>query len=362
MVLRTFFALDNDNLVVTSSSNGGLVGNGVINESDTPDGTIFTYNSGGGTSITIDDTDTFSDNIPADNNLFFNDDDPGSHIIVDGGGIVADGNTAEAESIIRLRALDGAGNPTGPEIQITVFSQNDVTSNVWGFGTDTPLVDGVSYIKVGGDVTGTTRYTDFITCFEASTQITLQDGTKQAKDIVVGDMVWTRGDGYQPVLWVGQSKVMAQGPFAPVVFAPGALGNTDALIVSPEHRILIDDAQAELLFGTREVLVAAKHLCGLPGVSQQAGGDVHYVHFMFDRHQIVNANGVTCESFYLSDHSVSGVDAAQRKELLALFPSLEQGIAAFGDGAATILKGFEASVLCDQMTAGRIAKQISSQV
>ena len=70
MVLRTFFAIDSDNLVVTGSSNGSIVGNGIINNSDTPNGTTFVYSSGGGTSVTVDDTDTFADAIPEDNNLF----------------------------------------------------------------------------------------------------------------------------------------------------------------------------------------------------------------------------------------------------------------------------------------------------
>lgn len=351
MVLRTFFAFDNANLEVTSSSNAAIVGNGIINNSDTPNGTEFTYSSGGGTTVTIDDTDTFDDADPDDNNLFFNDDDRLDHTVTDGGGIVANGSQVDAESTILIRALDGAGNPTGPVIELTVFSQNNTTSNVWGFGTNAPLVDGTSYVKIGGDNNGTTLYSDFITCFEADTQIKVHSGSKPAKDVAVGDLIWTRNHGYQPVRWVGQTDVVAHGVFAPVIFAPGVIDNDIELIVSPEHRILINDGQAEVLFGTREVLVAAKHLWGLPGVTRQNGGHVHYVHFMFDRHQIVSANGAACESFYLSDHSVSGVDAAQRQELLALFPSLADGINAFGGGAATILKGFEATVLRDHMMA-----------
>ena len=346
MVLRTFFALDNDNLVVTSSSNGAIVGNGIINNSDTPDGTVFVYSGGGGTSITLDDDDG------GPNANRFNDDDRFDHEIVDGGGIVANGTFVEAESLIELRALDVNGNPTGPTITLTVFSQGGVTSDVWGFGTDTALQDGVSYVKVGGSNTGSTPYSNFITCFEARTKIKVRSGTKAAEDIAIGDMVWTRDSGYQPVRWVGKTTVAAEGAFAPVVISSGAIGNAEELIVSPQHRILLSSADAELLFGVNEVFVAAKHLCGLPGVSERIGGSITYVHFMCDTHQIVSANGITCESFFLSEFSVSGVEADQRRELLALFPSLRTGMQQFGSTAAKTLRGFEANLLCDYLHAG----------
>ena len=111
-----FFALPNDGLVVTSSSSGGIVGNGIINNSSTPDGTIFEFLGGSGAQVEVDYTGGSPD--------VFDDDQAGSHIITDGGGIVANGNSFESESIINMRALDINGDPTGPEIAIFVFSQN----------------------------------------------------------------------------------------------------------------------------------------------------------------------------------------------------------------------------------------------
>ena len=116
MVAVTFFALPNDSLVVTESSSGGIVGNGIVNNSSTPDGTIFEFLGGPGAQIELDDTG----GLPT----VFDDDQAGSHIITDGGGIVADCNSVESESIIIVRALDANEDPTGPEITIFVFSQN----------------------------------------------------------------------------------------------------------------------------------------------------------------------------------------------------------------------------------------------
>ncbi|WP_152612045.1 hypothetical protein [Ruegeria sp. ANG-S4] len=72
----------------------------------------------------------------------FNDDDPENHVITDGGGTVANGTEVEAESLINVRALDDEGNPGGSEITIYVFSQDGNFSDIWGYGTSAPLVDG----------------------------------------------------------------------------------------------------------------------------------------------------------------------------------------------------------------------------
>ena len=345
MVARTFFAIDNTALIVDSSSNAAIVGNAVINNSDTPDGTIFTFSSSQGTNITIEDDGAFADAIPADNNLFFNDDELAQHQVTDGGGIVANGTQVEAESLIELQALDAFGVPTGPVITITVFSQNGITQDVWGFSSDTPLVDGTQYIKVGGNNIGTTLYTDFITCFAKGTLIRAKNSVTPIENITIGQQIWTLENGYQPVRWIGHTTVIAQGSKAPVVFAPGSLGNEKELIVSQEHRMHLKSGVSEFLFGNQECLIAAKHLCGLPGIKLREGGNVEYFHLMFDRHEIISGNGVLSESFFLSESSVSAIDNNQKAELLSLFSDLTTGMQKHGATATMTLKASEAALL-----------------
>lgn len=337
MVARTFFAFDNEALVVDSSSNPAIVGNPVINNSSTPDGTIFTYSSGEGTTVTVDDTGGRRNR--------FEDDNPGGHTITDGGGIVANGTGVEAESLILLRALDGNGDPTGPTITITVFSQGGVFNDVWGFGTDTALQDGVSYVKVGGSNIGNTRYNNFIACFGPGTLIRTAKGQRPAESIKPGDLVWTRDNGDLPVRWVGTTTVSGTGTFAPVVFEPDAIGNVEELVVSPEHRILVTSAMAELLFGQSDVLIAAKHLCDLPGVSIREQEMIRYTHLMFDSHQVVLSNGILTESFFLSKNALMGLSKGQQQELLTLFPSLTDDLHQFGPTAALSLKKSDANLL-----------------
>lgn len=337
MVVQSFFAIDNDNFVVTSSSSGGLVGNPVINNSDTPDGTVFQYSSGGGTTVTLNDTGGGTDT--------FNDDNEANHVITDGGGIVANSTEVEAESLIFVRALDGNGNEIGPEITIYVFSQNGTTGDVWGFATSQELDDGTSYVKTGGSNIGTSDYDDFITCFCEGTLIDTPTGRIAVEDIKPGCLVWTRDAGPMPVRWASKSVVAGTGANAPVVFAPGSIGNAEELIVSQQHRIWIESAVAELLFGQTEVLVAAKHLCGLPGVSLRPQPRVAYVHFMFDNHQIVRSNGALTESFFFAENAVNALERGARRELLALFPTVGKRYDRFGDTAAMTLTAKEAATL-----------------
>ncbi len=337
MVLRSFFAQDSSSLVVTSSSDASIVGDPIINNSDTPNGTIFQYSGGTGTTVTLNDT--------GGNRNVFNDDQETSHVITDGGGIVANGTQVESESIITVRALDSNGNPTGPEIDIYVFSQNGVTQDVWGYGTSAPLDPGTSYIKIRGSNTGSSSYSNYITCFGPGTRIATGDGGADVQTLRRGQLVWTRDGGLQPILWICTTEVHGYGSFAPVVFEPGSIGNTRELVLSQQHRVLIKSPATDMLFASPEVFVAAKHLCGLPGVSIRETDRIAYTHFMFDRHHIVRSNGALTESYYYGDNAKDALSSPQQAEILALFPSIEDISDAFMHTAVATIGAREASVL-----------------
>ena len=69
-----------------------------------------------------------------------------------------------------------------------------------------------------------------------------------------------------------------------------------ALPAFSQHRMLVSAPELELLAGTREVLVPATHLVNGRDITVRPGGWVSYYHFMFDRHELVWANGVPAES------------------------------------------------------------------
>ena len=172
-----------------------------------------------------------------------------------------------------------------------------------------------------------------IICFVPGTRIDTLRGKVAVESLVPGDRVLTRDNGYQPLIWTGRrdlsaGEIAACPVAAPIRIAAGALGKglpEADLLVSPRHRMLITGARAELMFGEREVLVAAADLLGLPGVSQDAPGAVSYVHVMCEAHQIIRAEGSWSESFQPAAGVLGALDAATRAELLGLFPVLASG-------------------------------------
>ena len=88
--------------------------------------------------------------------------------------------------------------------------------------------------------------------------------------------------------------------------------------------MLLVGPYAELLFGEAEVLAAATHLAGHPGIEQSAPQPVTYVHLMFDAHEIIRANGAWSESFQPGEQALRGVGAEACREILSIFPELGQ--------------------------------------
>lgn len=172
-----------------------------------------------------------------------------------------------------------------------------------------------------------------IPCFTPGSLVLTDGGEVLVENLAPGDRVLTRDNGYQEIRWMArrdltQSDLRTHRAYNPVLIARGSLGDglpERDLMVSPQHRMLIAGARGELLFGEREVLSAATHLVGMPGVTRIYPVGVSYIHFMFDRHEIVRADGAWSESFQPGSQTVAGLGAEQRQELLALFPDVLTG-------------------------------------
>ena len=185
-----------------------------------------------------------------------------------------------------------------------------------------------------------------VPCFTAGTRIRTPYGAVPVEMLSPGDLVSTRDDGPQPLRWIGSRTVAAEGKLAPVLIRAGSFGSHRDLLVSPHHRVLLRGAQAELLFGEAEVFAAAGDLVNGRSVVQQPGGEVTYVHMLFDRHQVVWSEGLETESF-LPGPQISGImEQNTLQEICTLFPELDPET---GDGyspaARPALKGFEGQLL-----------------
>lgn len=168
-----------------------------------------------------------------------------------------------------------------------------------------------------------------VVCFASDTRILTDRGEVPVQDLAIGDLVQTRDNGPQRIRWIGSRHLCRKtlehnGKLRPVRIAAGALGDgvpeTD-LLVSQQHRIVARSQIAIRMFRVAEILCAAKHLVGCPGIDiTEDGSEVSYTHFLLDRHQIVFSNGAETESMFTGPQALRSLTPEQREELLTLFP------------------------------------------
>ena len=233
---------------------------------------------------------------------------------------------------------DAAAYAAGPVASITL------NSPIYGGGNT-----GQGYNLIGDRID-----TNFVPCFTPGTMIATKRGLRPVEDLRPGDRVITRDNGLQELLWVGQRDVprhwlTAKPDLHPILIRAGSLGTASPdrdTMVSPNHRMLMIDERAQLIWDEREVLIAAKHLTYLPGVKRAQVDQVTYTHVMFRHHQVILANGAWSESFQPGQQAMDGLAQDSRDEILRLFPELATAKGQSRYMAARLsLKGFEARLL-----------------
>jgi hypothetical protein len=182
--------------------------------------------------------------------------------------------------------------------------------------------------------------------FARGTTITLNDGSpRQIEDLRPGDRVLTRDHGGQPLRWVGKTTQRAVGSFAPVVISAGAMGNSGDLIVSQHHRMFLYQRNRQKGITSAEVLVQAKHLVDERAIFLREGGFVEYYSLVFDRHEIIYAEGIPAESLLVTDATVSRLPPDLAAEVSARFPGLRQDQHFGTEATREVLAGLEPGTL-----------------
>jgi hypothetical protein len=190
-------------------------------------------------------------------------------------------------------------------------------------------------ITITYDSTGTVDLEDdeVFPCFTSGTLIDTPQGAVSVETLSVGDLVITADHGAQPIRWIGRrrfdaAKLAANPALVPVRIKAGTLGQNQPatdLLVSPQHRVLLRSRMAQRMFGTDEILVAAKQLLLIEGVDLAHDlAEVEYVHILFDRHEVVRANGAATESLYLGPQALKSLPAKAVTEITAIFPELAE--------------------------------------
>lgn len=309
--------------------------------------TLYTITGSGNSNFTV--TGSFTVTVfDSDDDLGVGDDNPntetGAAPVIQslGAGAPAGWNVGDTFYFGGSRGIE-VGSPTDDFLVPRVGGAWQTSTALYSLpGASVPLVVGQSYTRSGaaGNVDE-----EVVPCFVAGTMIKTNRGEVPVECLTTGDMVFTMDNGYCPVQWVGSKTVNVTKSTAPIRFETGTTGNDRPLLVSPNHRMLLCSAQADLLIGNPEVLIPAKSMTKMRGVSRVWPEQVTYVHVLFDRHQIICANGAMSESFHPGMQALTALEKDTQKEIIELFPELKNGLSEEFVAARICPKTFEISVL-----------------
>ncbi len=302
----------NDTITVTDSTiSEGVRGNGGADDITITDSTVSGFVNGGNGGDTV--------NIK------------GSDI-----GIIRLGGGNDVLNLIGT-TVDGGINGGNGSDSLNLPVGSIITDDT--FGTITVTASG-SYSLSSGTVTlpsGTTvAYTAFedgtgFPCFVQGTRIATGKGAIRVQRLQVGDMIPTKSNGPRKIRWIGRRRFDAEDlrrtpKLRPIRIMAGALGNgmpERDLLVSRQHRMLVQSRIAEHMFGAPEVLIPAIRLIKLPGIFiDEAAQSVEYFHLLFDRHEVIFAEGAPTESLYTGPEALRSISPDAREEILTIFPEV----------------------------------------
>lgn len=331
----------NDNIDVTND-------NGTLN--GTPQGTPIddVRGRGGADTITVTDSatvnrirgeagddditvsgSTISDRVSSGN---------GNDTVLIEGATVANVRLGAGDDTLNFIDTSVTGNIRGDDGTDTLnLPVGTVVSDAGGTFTVTlggsySLSDGTFLLPSGQTVTYTTFENGTgIPCFVHGTLLETTLGQKPIDQLKVGDVIPTQENGLQPIRWIGKRLLtkedLCKNPkLRPIRITAGSLGNgfpNRDLLVSRQHRMLVQSIIAKRMFGSSEVLIAAIKMTELPGIFIDESVEVvEYYHLLFDRHEVIYAEGAPTESLFTGPEALKAISAEARDEILAIFPEV----------------------------------------
>ncbi|MBE1282451.1 MAG: hypothetical protein GJ676_03990 [Rhodobacteraceae bacterium] len=231
----------------------------------------------------------------------------------------------------------------------TNFDSYSVVNDVYTFqytGSDgQPHTVSIDAVSQNG--TGTVCV---VVCFARGTRIRTRGGEKLIEGLKAGDQVLCTDGVLRDIKWIGsrvvpKPELAAHPELKPVRLSRNALAKDKAdadLVLSPQHRILLSDWRAELLFGEEEVLVSAQSMINDQTIRPADDlEEVEYFHILLDGHHTVFANGLECETLMPAEMAQHALSAEERSEILTIFPELAHDLSSFGTTCRMTLKPHE---------------------
>lgn len=172
---------------------------------------------------------------------------------------------------------------------------------------------------------------DEVVCFTAGTLIATKNGKVAIENLCAGDLVLTSNGEYKPLVMnmcrtLSADDLNKNHTMRPVRITAGALGNglpTRDLLVSRQHRMMVQSKIAERMFGSAEALVSAVKLTILPGIFiERDSAPVTYHHLLFETHEVIFAEDAPSESLFTGEEALKTLVPEAREEILSLFPEI----------------------------------------
>ncbi|MEO1000489.1 MAG: Hint domain-containing protein, partial [Pseudomonadota bacterium] len=199
-------------------------------------------------------------------------------VFIDGGRT----QIAEAGDFLEVEFTILVEDPDGNQARLffaafTTSSAGDDAGSLTMVFSDQMLVPGVEYSFVRTQDGGGVRYSALVNCFAAGTLIETPAGPRAVETLAVGDLVRT-ADGRDVALrWtgtqhLGPEELARQPALRPVRIAAGAFGPgrpARDLVVSPQHRIVVDHWRVATFFG-HDAVLAPMRSCSPKGSRARA--------------------------------------------------------------------------------------------
>jgi Ca2+-binding RTX toxin-like protein len=221
-------------------------------------------------------------------------------------GLTSDGGTTPVTAA-DVVVTDTNGDGTGDAI-LTFPNGESITL----VGVTLDQVDSIAELEAIG-----------IPCFTPGTLITTAIGQVAVEDIAAGDLVQTVDHGLQPVIWARHQHVsredLARDPgLRPVIIRKLAFGNQRRMRVSLQHGLVWAAAEGRLIRAKH----AAEYLGNDAARVDLQCRDVTYIHLMFDRHQLIYAEGAPAEAFYPGPMALKSLDVDTICDLISVMPAM----------------------------------------
>jgi hypothetical protein len=173
-----------------------------------------------------------------------------------------------------------------PQLIAALQAGQSVAGQIGAIAEDFPASGASLIFNPGGS---------FVPCFARGTRILTARGEIPVQNVRVGDAVPGQVSGaLRRVRWVGRRTVDVENHPRPWDVAPVRIrADTLApgqpcrdLLLSPDHAVLIDGA-----------LIPVRHLLNGATVVQEVCSTITYLHVELDRHDVLLADGLPCESY-----------------------------------------------------------------